>query len=235
MSSFKRYLITSALPYANGPLHIGHIAGAYLPADIYVRYLRSRKKDVVYVCGSDEHGAAITIRAKKEGTTPKEIVDKYHEINKNSFREFGISFDVYDRTSSELHHEMAQEFFTDLEAKGVFQKKSSKQYFDEEHNQFLADRYITGTCPKCDHDKAYGDQCEKCGSSLNPEDLIDPVSTLSGKTPILKETYHWYLPMGKEEKWLKDWIADGILDGKKQHEPSLWKKQVLGQCLRRPR
>ncbi len=231
MSSFKRNLVTSALPYANGPLHIGHIAGAYLPADIYVRYLRLVGEDVVYVCGSDEHGAAITIRAKKEGSTPKEIVDKYHEINKKAFSDFGISFDIYHRTSDPLHHETAQEFFKDLEEKGSFTKKTSKQFYDEEHKQFLADRYIMGTCPKCDFDKAYGDQCENCGSSLNPEDLINPLSTLSGKPPVLKETYHWYLPMGNEEKWLKAWIEGGILDGKRHHDPRKWKKQVVGQCL----
>ena len=231
MQSYKRHLITSALPYANGPLHIGHIAGAYLPGDIYARYLRLKKEDVVYVCGSDEHGAAITIKAKKEGTTPKKIVDKYHEINKKSFAEFGISFDIYHRTSSDLHHETAQEFFKDLEAKGAFEKKSSKQFYDEEHSQFLADRYITGTCPKCDFDKAYGDQCEKCGSSLNAEELINPISILSGKTPVLKETYHWYLPMGKEEDWIRDWISKGEFNGRKQHNPKDWKKQVVGQCL----
>ncbi|HAW52774.1 MAG TPA: methionine--tRNA ligase, partial [Flavobacteriales bacterium] len=231
MQSFKRHLITSALPYANGPLHIGHIAGAYLPGDIYARYLRLKKEVVVYVCGSDEHGAAITIKAKKEGTTPKKIVDKYHEINKKSFAEFGISFDIYHRTSSDLHHETAQEFFKDLEAKGAFEKKSSKQFYDEEHSQFLADRYITGTCPKCDFDKAYGDQCEKCGSSLNAEELINPISILSGKDPVLKETYHWYLPMGKEEDWIRDWISKGEFNGRKQHNPKEWKKQVVGQCL----
>ena len=231
MSDFKRYLITSALPYANGPLHIGHIAGAYLPADIYVRFLRLKGKDVVFVCGSDEHGAAITIRAKKEGITAKEIVDKYHRINKKAFEDFGIDFNVYHRTSSELHHKTAQEFFTDIEAKGAFVKKVSKQFYDEDHKQFLADRYVTGTCPKCAYDKAYGDQCERCGSSLNPEDLIHPVSTLSGKKPIMKETYHWYLPMGREEGWLKEWISKGILDGKQHHDAGEWKKQVVGQCL----
>jgi len=219
------------LPYANGPLHIGHIAGAYLPADIYVRYLRIKGEDVVFVCGSDEHGAAITIRAKKEGGSPKEIVDKYHEINKRAFQEFGIDFDIYHRTSSDLHHETAQEFFLDLEKKGIFTKKTSKQFFDEEHRQFLADRYVTGTCPKCDYEKAYGDQCENCGSSLNPEDLINPLSTLSGKPPVMKETYHWYLPMGEEETWLKQWIEEGMLNGKQHHDPKKWKKQVVGQCL----
>ena len=231
MTSAKRHLITSALPYANGPLHIGHIAGAYLPADIYVRYLRATGQDVVYICGSDEHGAAITIRAKKEGKSAQEIVDQYHEMNKKDFEEFGISFDIYHRTSSALHHETAQEFFVDLEQKGAFVKKTSTQFYDEEHKQFLADRYVMGTCPKCGHERAYGDQCENCGSSHNPEDLINPVSTLSGKTPVSKETDHWYLPMGKEEGWLREWISTGKLDGKQHHDAKAWKKQVVGQCL----
>lgn len=226
----RRHLITAALPYANGPLHIGHIAGAYLPADIYVRYLRLKGEDVLFVCGSDEHGAAITLRAKKENSSPQEIVDKYHEINKQAFEDFGLSFDIYHRTSSELHHETAREFFLELYNKGVFEEQSSKQFYDEKYDQFLADRYITGTCPKCSYEGAYGDQCEKCGSSLNPEDLIDPVSTLSGEKPILKETTHWYLPMGKEENWLRQWIELGILDGKQQHNPMKWRNPVLGQC-----
>ncbi|MCB0397723.1 MAG: methionine--tRNA ligase [Flavobacteriales bacterium] len=230
MSQPKRHIITSALPYANGPLHIGHIAGAYLPADIYVRYLRLRGKDVLYVCGSDEHGAAITIQARKENTTPQEIVDKYHELNKKTFERFGMSFDIYHRTSSPLHHETAAEFFTTLNDKGVFERISSEQFYDQEFNQFLADRYVTGTCPKCGHDRAYGDQCEKCGSSLNPTDLINPISTLSGKPPVLKETSHWYLPMQKEEEWMKEWINTGKLEGKTHHDPSKWKKPVLGQC-----
>jgi len=188
-------------------------------------------EDVVFVCGSDEHGAAITIRAKKEGTTPKEIVDKYHEINKKSFAEFGIEFDIYHRTSDPLHHETAQEFFTDLEQKGVFEKKTTKQFYDEEHKQFLADRYISGTCPNCQYEKAYGDQCENCGTSLNAEDLINPYSTLSGKAPVLKETQHWYLPMGSEEGWLQEWIEKGEFEGKQVHDPKRWKKQVKGQCL----
>lgn len=227
----KRHLITSALPYANGPLHIGHIAGAYLTGDTYVRYLRLKGEDVLYVCGSDEHGAAITLRAKKEGITPQEIVDKYHDRNKKAFEQFGIDFDIYHRTSTELHHKTAQEFFLDLEQKGAFIKKSTRQFYDEEHKQFLADRYVMGTCPKCSHDKAYGDQCEKCGSSLNPEDLINPVSTLSGKEPVMRETEHWYLPMGKEEDWIREWISKGTLEGKQHHDPSAWKKQVVGQCL----
>ena len=185
---YKRYTVTSALPYANGPLHIGHIAGAYLPADIYVRYLRSKGKDVLYVCGSDEHGAAITIKAKKEGTTPKVIIDKYHQLNKETFERFGISFDMYHRTSAEIHHKTSQDFFTTLYEKGEFEEKVSEQYYDEEFKQFLADRYITGTCPKCAHNSAYGDQCEKCGSSLSPTDIINPISTLSGKSPVLKST-----------------------------------------------
>ena len=227
---FKRYTVTSALPYANGPLHIGHIAGAYLPADIYVKYLRLKKRDVIYICGSDEHGAAITLRAKKEGITPKDIIDKYHEINKKAFADFGIEFDIYHRTSSELHHKTAQDFFLTLEKNNTFTKKTSEQYYDEENNQFLADRYITGTCPKCGYEKAYGDQCEKCGSALSPVDLINPKSTISGNVPVLKETSHWYLPMQNHEKWLKDWINNGILDDKKVHDPKTWRNQVTGQC-----
>ncbi|MEQ9290420.1 MAG: methionine--tRNA ligase [Cyclobacteriaceae bacterium] len=219
---YKRYTVTSALPYANGPLHIGHIAGAYLPADIYVRYLRAKGKDVLYACGSDEHGAAITIKAKKEGTTPKEIINKYHELNKSTFEKFGISFDIYHRTSADIHHQTSQEFFTNLYEKGEFEEIESEQYYDEEFKQFLADRYITGTCPKCGHDAAYGDQCEKCGSSLNPTDLINPVSTLSGKAPVLKSTKHWYLPLDKYQPWLEKWLIEG-----KKGE---WKSNVYGQC-----
>ena len=219
---YKRYTVTSALPYANGPLHIGHIAGAYLPADIYVRYLRSKGKDVLYVCGSDEHGAAITIKAKKEGTTPKAIIDKYHQLNKETFERFGISFDMYHRTSTKIHHKTSQDFFTTLYEKGEFEEKVSEQYYDEEFNQFLADRYITGTCPKCSHDSAYGDQCEKCGSSLSPTDLINPISTLSGKSPILKSTKHWYLPLDKYQSWLEKWLIEG--------KKGQWKSNVYGQC-----
>lgn len=230
MNNPKRYTVTSALPYANGPLHIGHIAGAYLPADIYVRYLRLRHKDVIFVCGSDEHGAAITLKAKKEGISPQSIVDKYHAQIKKSFTDFGIHFDIFHRTSDPLHHHTAQQYFLTLLEKGAFEVKSNDQYFDEEANQFLADRYITGTCPKCGFDGAYGDQCENCGSSLNPQDLIDPRSTLSGTRPVLRETSHWYLPLEKHEAWLREWIENGTLDGVQQHNPAEWKKQVLGQC-----
>jgi methionyl-tRNA synthetase len=191
MRQFKRYMVTSALPYANGPLHIGHLAGAYLSADVYVRFQRLMGKDILFVCGSDEHGAAITIKAMKEGLQPQEVVDKYHELFKNTFERIGVSFDMYHRTSEKIHHETSQEFFTKLYNKGEFVEKESEQYYDEEASQFLADRYITGTCPKCANPEAYGDQCEKCGSSLSPTELIDPVSTLSGKKPVLKKTIHW--------------------------------------------
>ena len=220
---YKRYTVTSALPYANGPLHIGHIAGAYLPADIYVRYLRSKGKDVVYISGSDEHGAAITLRAKKEGITPQAIIDKYHAINKETFEKFGIAFDIYDRTSAEIHHETSQAFFKELYDKGEFVEKESEQYYDEEFKQFLADRYVTGTCPNCQFESAYGDQCEKCGTSHNPTDLINPISTLSGKTPVLKITKHWYLPLDKYQPWLESWLGE---DEKKKQ----WKSNVYGQC-----
>lgn len=229
-SEVKRHLITAALPYANGPIHIGHLAGAYLPADIYARFLRMKGDDVAFICGSDEHGAAITLRAKKEGTTPQAIVDKYHTINAKAFADFGIDFDIFHRTSSKIHHETAQEFFLELEKKGAFTKETREQFYDADYNQFLADRYVTGTCPKCSSDRAYGDQCEKCGSSLNPTDLINPISTLSGKTPVLKETSHWYLPMERHEKWLKEWIEQGTLDGKQHHDPKEWRNQVIGQC-----
>jgi len=219
---FARYLVTSALPYANGPLHIGQIAGAYLTADIYTRFLRMQGKDVVFVCGSDEHGAAITLRAKKDGITPQEIVDKYHEIIERSFKEFGIEFDIYHRTSSDLHHKTASDFFTVLNDNGKFVQETKEQYYDEEHNQFLADRYITGTCPICGHDSAYGDQCEKCGSALSPRELLNPKSTLSGNKPVLKKTTHWYLPMGDYEDWLTKWIL-------KDHKAD-WKANVYGQC-----
>ena len=218
----KRYLITSALPYANGPKHIGHLAGAYLPADIYVRYLRAKKKDVVYVCGSDEHGAAITIQAMKEKTTPKEIVDKYHAMLKSNMADLGISFDIYHRTSEILHHETAQEFFTLLNKQGDLEVKESEQFFDAEANTFLADRYIVGTCPVCSSDNAFGDQCEKCGTSLSPDELIHPRSTLSGNTPIKKVTKHWYLPLNRHEDFLRKWILEDH-----QHD---WKANVLGQC-----
>ncbi len=226
----EKFIVTAALPYANGPIHIGHIAGAYLPADIFVRYQKLKKNDVVFICGSDEHGAAITLRAKKEEKTPKEIVDFFHKKNKKSFKALNINFSIYHRTSSKLHHNTAQKFFKNLHAKNVFNKKLSKQFFDDEHNQFLADRYIIGTCPKCSFEEAYGDQCESCGSTLNPTDLINPKSTLSGKTPVMKETSHWFLPMKKNEKWLKDWIENGKIDGVKKHNPKKWKNNVLGQC-----
>lgn len=220
--SKNRFTVTSALPYANGPLHIGHLAGAYIPGDIFVRFLRLNNKDVVYVCGSDEHGAAITIRAKKEGITPKEIIDKYHLQIKESFSEFGIDFDIYHRTSEKVHHELSQDFFMNLYEKGEFIEKFSEQYYDEDFHQFLADRYIVGTCPHCHNEGAYGDQCEKCGTSLNPTDLINPKSTLSGKTPILKETKHWYLPLDKYQPWLEKWL----IEGKKNQ----LKSNVFGQC-----
>jgi methionyl-tRNA synthetase len=204
--SKQRFTVTAALPYANGPLHLGHVAGVYLPADIFVRFLRMNEHDVAFICGSDEHGAAITLRAKKEGITPQEIVDKYNKIIGDSFKQFGISFDIFHRTSSELHHQTAQDFFLKLHEKGKFTEDTSEQYFDEEYQQFLADRYITGECPKCQNPNAYGDQCEKCGSDLSPIELINPVSTLSGKTPILKTTSHWYLPMDRHESWLRPWI-----------------------------
>ena len=226
----KKYTVTSALLYANGPIHIGHIAGAYLPADIYVRYLKSTGNEVIFISGSDEHGAAITIQAKKEKTSPKNIIEKYHTLNKKSFEEFGIDFRIYDRTSDKMHHETSQEFFTTLNNKNTFTKKKSSQFYDEKESQFLADRYITGECPKCGYAHAYGDQCENCGSDLNPEELINPVSTLSGEKPILKDTTHWYLPMQKHEKWLKKWIEKGVFSEKQLHNPNKWKKHVLGQC-----
>jgi methionyl-tRNA synthetase len=219
---FKRYTVTSALPYANGPLHIGHLAGCYVPSDIYVRFLRSSGKDVAYVCGSDEHGVAITIKAKKEGISPQEVVNRYHEIMKASFEEFGISFDHYSRTSAKIHHDTASEFFVDLYEKGEFLEQSTQQYFDEEAGQFLADRYIEGTCPKCGNEGAYGDQCEKCGSSLSPTDLINPKSKLSGSTPVLKETKHWFLDLARYTNFLKKWILE-------EHAND-WKNNVLGQC-----
>ena len=228
--STKRYTVTSALLYANGPIHIGHIAGAYLPADIYVRYLKGKGHDVAFICGSDEHGAAITLQAKKEGISPQKIIDKYHSINKKTFADFGIDFSIYHRTSEKLHHDTAQDFFKTLEKKNVFTKKTTEQFYDDKNKQFLADRYISGECPKCGGSGAYGDQCEKCGSTLSPEELINPKSTLSGNTPIKKETSHWYLPMQKHEKWLKEWIEKGELDGKNHHDSKAWKSQVLGQC-----
>ena len=227
----EKFTVTAALPYANGPIHLGHIAGVYLPANIFVRFLRMNDADVLFVCGSDEHGAAITLRAKKEGVTPKDIVDKYHSLIGDSFEKFGIEFDVYDRTSSELHHQTSSAFFKELNNQKRFIQKSSEQYYDKDFNQFLADRYITGTCPKCQSAEAYGDQCEKCGSDLSPTDLIDPKSTLSGKHPVLRKTSHWFLPMDQHEEWLKDWITNGILDGETQHDPKTWRNQVTGQCM----
>ena len=218
---YKRYLITAALPYANGPVHIGHLAGVYIPADIYVRYLRLKKREVIFVCGSDEHGVPITIKARNENTTPQNIVDKYHTIIKDSFERFGISFDIYSRTTSKIHHKTASEFFRKLYNEGKFIEQTTQQYFDPEANQFLADRYITGTCPHCGNESAYGDQCEKCGTTLNATDLINPKSTISGAQPIMKETSHWYLPLDQYEPWLREWILE-------QHKE--WKTNVYGQC-----
>lgn len=218
---YKRYLVTSALPYANGPIHIGHLAGVYVPADIYVRYLRLRGRDVIWVCGSDEHGVPITIRASQEGVSPQDVVDKYHALIKRSFEEFGMAFDIYHRTSSPLHHETAAAFFTELYNKGEFVEMESEQYYDEEAKQFLADRYLVGTCPHCGYEKAYGDQCEKCGTSLNGADLINPHSALSGAKPVLRKTKHWYLPLDKYEPFLKHWILE---------EHKEWKSNVYGQC-----
>ena len=231
MKTSKRHTITAALPYANGPLHLGHLAGVYISADIYARFLRSNGEDVAFICGSDEHGAAITLRAKKENKSPKEIVDEYHFSNKDIFEKLGISFDIYDRTSSKHHHETAQELFLEMNKKGAFVKKESEQYFDEEYQQFLADRYITGQCPKCGYQNAYGDQCEKCGSALSSSELIHPISTLSGKSPQLKSTTHWYLPLDRHEKWLSDWIQKGIYNGEQVHNSENWKNQVVGQCM----
>ncbi len=230
MNPPKRYLITSALPYANGPLHIGHLAGAYLPADAFVRYLRLSGKDVAYICGSDEHGAAITIRAMKEHIPPKAIVDKYHAQIKDAFQQIGISFDIYHRTTEPIHHETSQDFFQTLYDNGSFVEKENDQYYDEEAGQFLADRYITGTCPKCSHANAYGDQCENCGSTLSPSELISPRSTISGSTPVLKKTKHWYLPLEDHEDWLRSYISHGMLDGETHHYVDEWKKHVVGQC-----
>lgn len=229
--SKAKYTVTAALPYANGPLHLGHVAGVYLPADIFVRFLRMNHHDVAFICGSDEHGAAITLRAKKEGITPQEIVDKYNHIIGKAFNDFNISFDIFHRTSAEIHHKTSQDFFLKLYEKGKFTEETSEQYYDEEYNQFLADRYITGECPKCQNPSAYGDQCEKCGSDLSPTELINPKSTLSGKTPILKTTSHWYLPMANHEDWLRGWIKEGKLDGVQQHDPKAWRNQVIGQCM----
>ena len=221
MEKYKRTLVTTALPYANGPVHIGHLAGVYVPADIYVRYLRLKGREVLFIGGSDEHGVPITIKAKKEGVTPQDIVDRYHKIIKESFEEFGISFDIYSRTSSKTHYKTASDFFKTLYEKGEFIEKTSEQYYDEEAKQFLADRYITGTCPHCKNPNAYGDQCEACGTSLSPLDLIDPKSAISGSKPVLRETKHWYLPLDKHEGWLKEWILENHKE---------WKTNVYGQC-----
>ena len=217
---FKRYTVTAALPYTNGPVHIGHLAGVYVPADIYVRYLRSKQKDVVFICGSDEHGVPITLKARNEGITPQEVVDKYHRIIGDSFRDFGVSFNIYHRTSSETHHQTASEFFKNLYDKGVFTEEETEQYFDEKANQFLADRYITGTCPNCGNENAYGDQCEKCGSSLNATDLINPKSTLSGEPPVLRKTKNWFLPLDKMQPQIEAYIDS---------HPE-WRSTVFGQC-----
>lgn len=221
MAQPKRYLVTSALPYANGLKHIGHLAGAYIPADIYVKYLRQQKRDVVFVCGSDEHGTAIPMQAIKEGTTAQAIIDKYHPIIEQNFKDLGIEFDIYHRTSAPIHHQTAQDFFSKLNSEGKLVVKETEQFFDEEANTFLADRYIKGTCPNCAHDNAYGDQCEKCGKSLSPEELINPVSTLSGNAPVKKLTKHWYLPLNEYETFLKDWVVEG-------HKND-WRANVVGQ------
>ena len=221
MKKFKRYLVTSALPYANGPVHIGHLAGVYIPSDIYTRYLRLRGEDVISVCGSDEHGVPITIKARQEGVSPQDIVDKYHGIIKESFRRLGMSFDIYSRTTSPTHHKTASDFFRKLYDEGKFIEQTSQQYYDEEAGQFLADRYIVGTCPHCQNERAYGDQCEKCGSTLNATDLIGPKSAITGSTPVLRETKHWFLPLDRYEEFLRKWILDGHKE---------WKSNVYGQC-----
>jgi methionyl-tRNA synthetase len=218
----KRYTVTAALPYANGPVHIGHLAGVYLPADIYVRYLRSAGRDVKFICGSDEHGVPITIRAQKEGVTPQQVVDKYHALIRDSFKDFNVSFDVYSRTSSATHAEVSSSFFTKLNDEGKFIEQTTQQYFDEKAQQFLADRYIVGTCPNCGNENAYGDQCERCGTSLSPTELINPRSMLSGAQPILRDTKHWFLPLDQYEPWLREWIIEG-------HKND-WKTNVYGQC-----
>ena len=217
----NRKMITAALPYANGPVHIGHLAGVYIPADVYARFQRRLGKDVAFICGSDEHGSPITIRAKKESVTPQDIVDKYHGIIKQSFEDLGISFDEYSRTTSKRHHDVSQDFFKTLYNKGKFIEEVSEQYFDEQANEFLADRYIVGTCPNCSNENAYGDQCEKCGSTLSPSELINPKSMLSGNVPVLKETKNWYLPLNEYEDFLNEWIIEGHKDD--------WKPNVYGQ------
>ncbi|MBQ5513453.1 MAG: methionine--tRNA ligase, partial [Bacteroidales bacterium] len=218
---YKRILVTSALPYANGPIHIGHMAGVYIPSDIYVRYQRLRHRDVIHICGSDEHGVAIMMKARKDGVTPQDIIDKYHALNKKAFEDFGISFDIYSRTSSDVHTETSQEIFKKLYNDGKFVEKTTEQYYDEEAKQFLADRYITGTCPHCGNTNAYGDQCEKCGTSLDPTELIEPKSAISGSKPVLKKTTHWYMPLDNYQQFLEKWI---LQDHKN------WKVNVYGQC-----
>ena len=219
--SYKRTTVTAALPYANGGVHIGHLAGVYVPADIYVRYLRLKKQDVMYVCGSDEHGVPITIRARKEGITPQDVVDRYHELIKKSFADFGISFDIYSRTTSKTHHQFASDFFKKLYEEGKLTEETTTQLYDEEAKQFLADRYVTGECPHCHNEGAYGDQCEKCGRDLSPTELINPKSTISGSTPVLKETKNWYLPLNEYQTWLREWILEGHKE---------WRSNVYGQC-----
>ncbi len=219
--NFKRTLVTCALPYANGPVHIGHLAGVYVPADIFVRYKRMKGEDVLFICGSDEHGVPITIKARANGVTPQDIVDKYHGIIKDSFMRLGINFDIYSRTTSKVHHKNASEFFRELYDKGKFITKESEQYYDPEAKTFLADRYIVGTCPKCGNPNAYGDQCEKCGSTLSPEELLNPKSKLSGAEPIKKKTTHWYLPLDQYEPWLREWILENHKE---------WRSNVYGQC-----
>ena len=219
--SYKRTTVTAALPYANGGVHIGHLAGVYVPADIYVRYLRLKKQDVMYVCGSDEHGVPITIRARKEGITPQDVVDRYHELIKKSFADFGISFDIYSRTTSKTHHQFASDFFKKLYDEGKLTEETTTQLYDEEAKQFLADRYVTGECPHCHNEGAYGDQCEKCGRDLSPTELINPKSTISGSTPVLKETKNWYLPLNEYQTWLREWILEGHKE---------WRSNVYGQC-----
>ena len=221
-NSPKRFTITAALPYTNGPVHIGHLAGVYVPADIYSRFQRMQGNDVAFVCGSDEHGVPITIKAKKEGITPQQVVDKYHAIIKHSFQDFGITFDNYSRTTAKIHHDTASEFFKKLYEDGKFIEQTTEQFYDREANQFLADRFIVGTCPKCGFEESYGDQCESCGTSHNATDLINPKSSITGNTPSLKETKHWFLPLDQYEPWLKDWIVKG-------HKKD-WKTNVYGQC-----
>ena len=217
----NRFTITAALPYTNGPIHIGHLAGVYVPADIFARYLRIQGKDVAFIGGSDEHGVAISMKAKKEGVSPQQIIDKYHHIIKNSFQEFGISFDNYSRTSNEIHHKTASEFFKKLYEDGKFIEEETEQLYDQEAEQFLADRFVTGTCPKCQFEAAYGDQCENCGSSLNATDLINPKSTITGSKPVLKKTKHWFLPLDQYERFLREWVIKG-------HQKD-WKPNVYGQ------